>query len=65
MPRYDFFYYDAKKWNKFRYKDNISNKSNNINNLYNNVDKVSNESIQNVNNKSNFYSNKLLKLKNA
>ena len=66
ISQYDFFYYDAKKWNKFRNKDynNNSNKVNNINNLYNNVDKVFNESIQNVKNKSNFYNGKLLKLNN-
>ena len=64
MSQYDFFYYDAKKWSKFKYKDNNNRKVKNFNNLNNNVNKVFNENFQNMKGKNNLYSDKLLKLNN-
>ena len=61
MSRYDFFYYDAKKWNIMSDEMLMKNKEKEF---YNNINRKINISIKHLKNKSNFYSNKLCMLNN-
>ena len=62
MSNVDFFYYNAKKWNKLSEKNKANKEREELNNLFSSVNKAFNKSIKNFKNKSNYYSNKLLKL---